>query len=136
MDKSRFKELEHTADLAVQLNAPGMPELLGIATAALHAVQQLEFSPSSQHPISLSLQAPDRETLLVQWLEEELYSLETAGRAWLSWSITMTGGSSLHADIQTAPVASFRLDIKAVTFHNLHILESVSGLETVVVFDV
>lgn len=136
MDKNRFEELEHTADLAVRLTAPDMPELLGAATAALHSVQHLEITPGSQDLTSLSLEAPDRETLLVQWLEEELYLLETDGRAWRSWNITMTGPSSLHAQIQTSPAASYQLEIKAVTFHNLRILDTNDGLETVVVFDV
>jgi len=136
MDNRGFEELEHTADLAYRLHAADMESLLHTATRALHHAQELVFDRPAGRSRSLSLTSFDRETLLVQWLEEELFTLATDGLAWCSWDISMTGDASLRARVTPTPAASYQVEIKAVTFHHLHISEREQGLETVIVFDV
>jgi len=91
-------------------------------------------SPGSQKRIRL--QAADRESLLVRWLEELHFLLETGRQAprWIHLSIS--GEFQLVADLSVGPVEAPGRAIKAVTFHGLQVAETASGLEATIVFDV
>ncbi|MBN2555370.1 MAG: archease [Anaerolineales bacterium] len=128
--------MEHTADLAIKIQAPDFQQLLDCASHALHNVLSLAFTSSDEQEQGLKLAAPDRESLLVRWVEEQLYLIEVEGRAWRTWSLDIPKPNELVAVVQTASIAPLERQIKAVTFHNLEIHESAHGLETVLVFDV
>jgi len=132
----RFQEIEHTADLAIKIQASDFQQLLGCASHALHALLNLVFTPSDEQERVIKLAAPDRESLLVRWVEEQLYLIEVEKRGWRAWSLNIPEPNELVAVVHTASIAPLERQIKAVTFHDLEIRECADGLEAVLVFDV
>lgn len=85
---------------------------------------------------SIELQAADPESLLVEWLGELAYWAETEMLVFKKFKITNVTATSLEAIALGGKVAELEKHIKAVTYHNLEIMQTPGGLEATVVFDV
>lgn len=132
---SGFREIDHTADWAIEVWSPDLEGLFAQAATGMHALMGIEMLPGPMvtHPISLS--AADKESLLVAFLEELLYLIES--RAVACDSIDMIcSETDLHASITAKPIASVQRQIKAVTYHNMEIKTKSDTLTVTVVFDV
>lgn len=91
-------------------------------------------TPVHQH--TLTLKAADLETLLVSFLEEILYYVETGRESTDEIIFETIDTYSLNAVLTCRPVLDLAKEIKAVTYHGLEIHQSEGGFETVIVFDV
>ena len=136
MKGPHFEELEHTADQALRIRGTDFKELLH--HAALGMLQLTGAIPSSgpSRDRKIEVQAPDREGLLVTWLEELLFSVETRGVTYTNFELHITGDTHLVAKVHETPVAAIARHIKAVTYHDLEIKKTEDGFETTIVFDV
>jgi SHS2 domain-containing protein len=83
----------------------------------------------------VELEEFDRETLLVSWLSELLWFNEENGDVFVRFEITALTPTHLGAVVWGGPVSDQR-QIKAVTFHDLAIIETDDGYEVTLVFDV
>jgi SHS2 domain-containing protein len=134
---SGFVNLDHTADWAIHVRGVDLPDLF--AQAAVGMLSLANPSPLVDRPgvhRQVRFQAPDREALLVRWLEELLFLLETQGQVPRSIQVSISSDLRLSADLVLGPVEAPGRDIKAVTFHGLRVAETDLGLEATVVFDV
>ena len=136
MKEPYFEEIEHTADQALRVRGIDFKELLH--NAALGMLQLTGAIPRSgpSQDRKIEVQAPDREGLLVTWLEELLFSMETRGVTYTKFELHITSDTHLVAKVQETPIAAITRYIKAVTYHDLEIEKTEDGLETTVVFDV
>lgn len=132
---SGFREIDHTADWAIEVWAPDLEGLFVQAVAGMHTLMGIEVLPGPMvtHPISLS--AADKESLLVAFLDELLYLIESRAVACDSMDLNFSE-TDLHARITAKPIASVQRQIKAVTYHNLEIKMKSDTLTVTVVFDV
>lgn len=135
---SPYREVEHTADWALQVWAPSLPELFvdaarGMLALAGHTPDPGPPAPEAWRPIEVS--ADDAEALLVSWLQEVLYLLEAEGVAGDHYRMLALDPTHLRAEVAGQPA---RIDkvIKAVTYHNLAIRATPAGYDVTVVFDV
>ena len=132
-----FEEIEHTADWALRVRGRDLAELL--LNAARGMVNLLVTNPAAI-PTTVSqpvdLESIDPESLLVDWLSELVYWTETEGVIFHQFDLQTVTPTSLHAMVHGGPAADLNKQIKAVTYHNLEIVETEQGLETTVVFDV
>ncbi len=106
--------------------------------AALGMLDLLGLAPNDGRngtPHSIALESEDRESLLVLWLEELLYRIETHQVTYSEFEIQVEE-NRLQAMVIEVPASSLDKHIKAVTYHNLQIQETPSGLEATIVFDV
>lgn len=135
-DSTAFEEIEHTADWALIVRGATFAALL--KNAALGMLHLLGASPAGEerHRREIRLTARDPESLLVTWLEELLYGIETTGVTYTAFDIETSEGPALVARIEEAPSTPPRKQIKAVTFNELSIKQTPEGYETTVVFDV
>jgi SHS2 domain-containing protein len=85
---------------------------------------------------SVELDAYDVETLLVSWLGELLYLSEREGCVFTDLEMIEVTTTRLGATIRGRSIHEHRRHIKAVTFSDLEIVQTDTGYETVVVFDV
>jgi len=134
---SGFVDLDHTADWAIRVHAVDLPDLFGQAAAGMLSLANpapLPDQPSSHHQVRL--RASDRETLLVRWLEELHFLLETQGRIPRRIHLSISPDLTLIADLEIGPTETPGRAIKAVTFHDLRVTETADGLEATIVFDV
>ena len=131
-----FEEIDHTADRAFHVARRDMTALL---ENAAHAMQALDGPrPATAPPVIrvVEVGGVDRESLLVNWLNEVLY-LEQAHRLTCAhFCIDELDDYHLRARIETRNCDRSYTQIKAVTFHNLKIRETPEGLEAEIVVDV
>jgi SHS2 domain-containing protein len=74
--------------------------------------------------------------LLVVWLDEILFSIETRRRVPIRIEVSVTPQLDLVAQWTDAPLGEIDKPIKAVTYNDLTVLETEGGLEATLVFDV
>lgn len=132
-----FEEVDHTADVALRLWAPDFETLLVQAArgSALIMAGKLPFGP---FPVRkhLALEAFDRESLLVAFLGELTYSAEADREIFSIFEFDRVTDRKLVAVAQGVRIPVLKTVIKAVTYHDLEIVETERGLEATVVFDV
>lgn len=136
MDKG-YRELPHTADVALEVWGRDLPELFANAARGLFGLAtsiEAEAPVTAQREIRLS--AHDLETLLVDWLSELLLLYEAQREAYVTFEVSLLGPCQLTARLGATQAFSPRRDIKAVTFHNLAIRQAAPGYRTAIVFDV
>jgi len=131
-----YEELDHTADWALRIHGRDMGELCLHAASAMLAA--CGARPGTVPPVErrVSLQAGNREVLLVRWLQEVLYSLDVFHRLPTRIEVKVTPGLELSARWQEADLAGVDKPIKAVTYSGLAVKEADGRLEATVVFDV
>ncbi|MBZ5707157.1 MAG: archease [Acidobacteriia bacterium] len=133
---SSFEEIEHTADRAFRARGRNLAELLENAAQAMSALDGLK--PGAEPPITREVEVSgvDRETLLVNWLNEILYLEQTQGEAYDRFRILEANNHHLRAQLHGGKSTNTVSQIKAATFHNLEVKQMPEGLEATVVVDV
>lgn len=118
-----FRLLEHTADMGIEARASSCEELFVQAAKGMLAVLAGKAeSTASLRKMNLEVRADDVEELLVVWLNELLYLIQSKG-VWPQ-DIALSGMQSgrLEARLTVAPLAGDpQREIKAVTYHQLSI---------------
>src|SRR3972149_3337966 len=132
MQAPRFEELEHTADLALRVRGQDLADLL---RNAAQGMLQLSGAVPQSGPRSrreLRVASLDRESLLVDFLQELLFGIEMRQVAYPEIEIHDITDTALRATLTEAPLQGVAKPIKAVTYNDLHIEESPLGLATTV----
>ncbi len=132
-----FEEIEHTADRALRIFGTNLRELLLNAARGMNSLMVTELTPCSvQHEKSVELDAMDAESLLVEWLSELAYRAETEMLIFHEFDMESVSPTHLKATLTGTRITQLEKHIKAVTYHNLKIIETDKGLAATVVFDV
>ncbi|MEW5956227.1 MAG: archease [Chloroflexota bacterium] len=132
-----FEEIEHTADWALRVRGRDLGELLLNAARGLNS---LMVSDLSSIPLEVEeqfeLEAIDAESLLVDWLSELAYWAEMERLVFHQFDLHRLTSTQLQATLRGGHAPHLKKHIKAVTYHNMEIIETETGLEVTVVFDV
>ena len=132
-----FEEIEHTADRALIIYGRNLEELLVNAARGLNSLmgtdEDLNSAPTTK---SIKLDALDAESLLVEWLSELAYWAEAEMLVFSKFDLHNVSPTHVKALIYGSRVTQMEKHIKAVTYHNLEIIKTETGLEATVVFDV
>ena len=132
---SGFKEIKHTADWALEVWAPDFCGLLNQAALGMNWLMGVELVKAERIDQTIIITAADFETLLVSFLNEILFRMETESIGFNEFDIHLND-FTLEAQLQGARLQGMKIAIKAVTYHNLEIRRTRNGLETTIVFDV
>ncbi len=132
--KSGYKEIEITADKAIEAWAPSVEELFAIAAEGMFEIGGVRTDKSSLVKKQVELEAFDLETLLITFLEEIAFFLESDSVAFNCEQIQISD-TSLNAALVGKKVVGIDHEIKAITFNNLKITESDGTFHVTVVFD-
>jgi SHS2 domain-containing protein len=132
-----YRWVDHTAELELRLEAPSEEAVFGEALTALgELLAERSEGPTgkpARHEVSAS--APDRPTLLAEWLSELAFLAESEG-----FVPERVDSLSLTSDALEARVSGRRAApphlIKAVTYHRLEMRERDGAWEARVVLDV
>lgn len=130
-----YREIDHTADYAIHVTAPDLSTLFieaALGMISLTGAIVGEYARSAE----IELDADDPETLLVTWLEELNYLMESENL--VVSGITFKEITTGHLVARCAAHHIVQVDklIKAVTFHDLKIECGGDGCQTIIVFDV
>lgn len=130
-----YYEVEHTADWALTVYAPDLPGLLEQAARGMSTLSGTALQPGPRGVQEISITGYDPEHLLVKFLTEILHFEQEEYLGFEGYDLTLKD-LTLSARLTSAPIESQQKEIKAVTYHNLQIQPTPTGLETTIVFDV
>jgi len=138
-----YEFFDHTGDIGVRLQAPTAE---GLFVAAAEALTGTLTDPATVRPIisdTVTLEAPDLDLLLVDWLSELLYHFDVDGLLIARTAVTIRSDSGRwrltatidgeHLDPERHPV---KVLLKAITHHGVAVVRSARGWEASLVFDV
>lgn len=137
-----FVEIDHTADWAIRVEGRDLAHLLENAAFGMLRLMGLKIKEGKAREMAIELLAEDREELLVSFLEEILFTIESEGVAFNEIDLHVVRPDAqkskyaLRGSLRLSPIETHAKEIKAVTYHQLEIKNTKAGLETVIVFDV
>jgi SHS2 domain-containing protein len=135
-DSPPWEEVDHTADWALRVTGRSLPALFENAARGMMSLLGGEADPGVPYQRAIRLQAPDRVILLVDWLNELLYFIESDGILFTEINVRRLVDTTLEAEVRGGRGRHLRRHIKAATYHQLAIRDTPTGYETVIVFDV
>lgn len=130
-----WEEIEHTADIALRVRGETLANLFANAARGMLSlvVGETEGQPRQ---IGVALEAPDPETLLVDWLTELVYLMEDETLVVTDVEVASAQEKALRATVTGVTGGDLVRHIKAVTYHDLSIEKTEGGYQATVVFDV
>ena len=137
-DVSASHELiDHTSEVRLRLRARSLGDLLAEAGRALAELQlrgvEAGAAPGTRR---LRIGAADRESLLVDWLNELIFLAETERWVATGFEIEQVDARSVEATASGVEVARISGLVKAATMHGLRVAEMDGALEGEVILDV
>jgi SHS2 domain-containing protein len=130
-----FREVEHTADWALEVWGPDLETILVQAAQGMYQLSGMELQDDPPMARYLEIEGVDAESLLVSFLTELLFFGEDEGLGFEVFEISLEE-NKLMAELEGAPISRLQKEIKAVTYHNLNVEQGSQGLEVTIVFDV
>ena len=135
-----FEIFPVTADKGLRAWGRDIAELFVNAARGLWSLMVEPGSVRRERTIPIEVQAADRETLLVAWLNELVYLHEAEGFVMADCAIRTLTDTTLRAEVWGEPVDRARHPlvghVKAVTYHLLQVKPTARGWEGQVVVDV
>ena len=133
-----FEELDHTGDRALRIYGINLEELLLNAARGMNSLMVAAPISGTEHREKfVALEAMDTESLLVDWLSELAYWAEIEMLVFEKFKIESVSPTHIRARLYGTRVKKLKKHIKAVTYHNLNIVQTdEGGLTATVVFDV
>jgi SHS2 domain-containing protein len=136
----RYETFDHTADLGVRVFGRTYEEVFANAAYALFDLLTDLNRVRETLSYDLRVEAGDREDLLVRWLSELLFLSASRGYLFKKFSIFHLDQTSLqavaHGEIFDPSRHEFKVEIKAVTYHQVAVKEEDGKWEARVIFDI
>jgi SHS2 domain-containing protein len=137
-----YKQLDHTADLGLLVRAPTGELLFERMAAALFDVmlEDVQAVDPDGAAVDVTVEAPDREALLVAWLNELIGLASSRGLVFSRFEITTLEITRLEARVGGEPLDAkqhrYETEVKAATYHYLLVSEDDDGWSGRVILDV
>ena len=140
-DHSRgsFEFIDHTADVGIRVEAPTLEDLFETAGLAFTEVVTSAESLDCSVEQRFKLEEDNIETLLVSWLQELLYLLDTEELVFSRFQVRLHDCSleaTAWGEVFDPDRHMIKTEIKAVTYHQLEVAESDQGWQAQVIFDI
>jgi protein archease len=125
-----YRFLDHTADVAVELEAPTLGELYAEALAALTDTLTVREGVEPATERRFAVESTDAESLLVDWLSDLLYAFEVDALLFHDAEVEVVEEDSAGRVRLAARARGERYDparhpikvlVKAVTYHGLEV---------------
>lgn len=135
------KILSHTADTGVEASAESLAGLIAeLATGMFDSMGSVRPGRrESETEIDIEVRGSTREDLVVGVLSDLLYEFETRDLFLCDFSAAPTGDLGMRVRAVGVPITRVEMQgppIKAVTYHDLEIVETPDGCTGRVYFDV
>jgi SHS2 domain-containing protein len=135
----KYRQLSHTADLGWRIRGATLAELFENAAAALVATMVDRRTLRRRAYREITLESPDRESLLVDWLNHLLYLFDVDGFLGRDFKVESLTPQSLRARVlgECFDAARHRekTGVKAATYHHLEISRVDGGWRATVILD-
>lgn len=136
----RYELIDHTADIGIKVYGRDLKELFGNAAFAMFDIMADLEGLKSSVTVEISKEAPNREELLVSWLDELLYNFYTKGLIFSEFNISELDDTHIVGKVIGRHVGENRsrlkAEIKAATYHDLKVEKTGDNWQTQLIFDV
>lgn len=136
----RFRLLDHTADLAIEVQGFDRKELYENACMALTHVMVSRAASAGASSTKIVVSGQDPIDLLVRWLGEILYLFVGEARVVTSVAVRNITQERIEAAVETVPfdprLHKIRTEVKGVTFHQAEVREKEGQWFAKVIIDV
>lgn len=130
-----YEEVDHTADIALRVWGEDFQTLLTQAAEGLYTLMGIVTLTGSSFENVIPIPQGNRETMLVDFLTELLYLSEERGLVLDDFTFDEEQ-DKISVRSTGRKILSQERAIKAVTFHNLNVEETETGVITTITFDV
>ncbi|MCX6683779.1 MAG: archease [Methanoregula sp.] len=133
-----FEEISHTADVKIRARAPTLEALF---SETFKALMQVMYGATRSGGIvrEITVESPDNESLLADFLSEVLFVSEVEGLVFADARISMNG-SRLTAELTGEPFDPVRhsggSEVKGISYSGLSISHDANGYMLDIIFDV
>ncbi|MBI5216017.1 MAG: archease [Ignavibacteriae bacterium] len=138
--KPGFTILEHPADMGIEATGETLAQAFEQAAMGMMSIILDVSTVEKKDTRTINLRAGDIEQLLVKWLTEILYLYDGQQFVPCSFSIQKLSETNLEAKINGEQLQQekhrTKLDVKAVTYHQLSIKHSVNDVTLTVFLDI
>ena len=133
--QDHYKEIEHTADIGIDVYAKDFSALLHQAGLGMLHLLGIDEPKINAEELDLEFTFSQLEDVLVQALSEVLFQIEAHDCIFLPERVIIR---DLNACVHYVGIDSEEdlSEIKAVTYHQMKIVNDEKGLHTIIVFDV
>jgi SHS2 domain-containing protein len=137
--QSKYRQIAHTADVAYRIQGDSLAEIYVNAAYALMATMTDRRGLRLKESRDIEVDAPDREALLVAWLNYLLYLYDVDGFLGRIFEIRKLSEERLQARARGEKFDPERhvgkTAVKAATYHHLEITPRNHGWQATVIFD-
>jgi len=136
-----FEIIDHTADVGVVAYGADLGQVFSNAARALFSlITELDLVKEVLRR-DIELEAPDEESLLIEWLNELIYLFDTENILFKRFEVSVLNGNRLKARGYGEKVDGFRhrlkTGVKAATYHMLSVSrDKDKGYRAQVIFDI
>jgi SHS2 domain-containing protein len=138
--KKAFEIIDHTADVGIIAYGTDVEELFSNAALALFSLITEPESIEEKLHLNLEVSSEDRDSLLVEWLNELIYFFDVKHILFNRFDI----GSLTHNELKATCYGEdfdpmkhkIKVGIKAATYHMLKLDKSDGGYKAQVIFDI
>jgi SHS2 domain-containing protein len=114
------RQIEHTADIALEIWAPSQEELFEEAAQALVEIMTEGKAVPGEAERTIELECLDAEDRLVRWLNEVIFLAVDSGFVLHSAELGLTGDTGLTAKMRGSERGDLvSTELKSVTYHDL-----------------
>jgi len=136
----RYELIDHTADIGIRVFGETCAELFENAGYALFDIIAETKNVAAREKRTFQLERENIEELLVEWLNSLLFAFDTEQLLFAAFSVKTLDAGALVAeaagDFYQNHVHVIKTAVKAITYHNLSILEKNGIWEATLVLDV
>lgn len=134
-----YSILDHTADLGIKVTGSSKVDLFKNAAEALLSLMLRNRPVKATGTRELSISGYDLADIMVRWLSEILYLFEGEGLVVTGVVIESLSSMELRATLWTSPfdanIHEIIREIKAVTYHQIEVIDKNGIWEAVVILD-
>jgi SHS2 domain-containing protein len=139
-DRGSYREIEHTADLGVEITATDLPALFASAGEALYALIADPATIESCEDIHISATGDNPEDLLHAWLCELLAFFNVQGFVGKRCEIARIESGQVQGRVSGEKLDlkrhNFHTEIKGVTYHDFKVWHEAGAWHARIIFDV
>lgn len=134
----RYKILDHVTDLKLKIFGRNLIELFTNAALALFEsiTDKKSIIKTNGKIHQIKITSADQESLMVDWLNELLFLHSVHKENYFNIKINRLSETELEAKISGNPSRADKIEIKAVTYHDLKITKTKNGYEAIILFDI
>jgi len=138
--KKAFEIIDHTADIGIIAYGTDIEELFSNAALALFSlITELESVEEKLH-LDLEVSSADRDSLLVEWLNELIYFFDAKHILFNRFDIESLTHNQLkatcHGEGFDPMKHKIKVGVKAATYHMLKLDKSGDGCKAQIILDI